>query len=111
MSHDYARGVRAATTLSDVGELCFYADADAIAPLRKGQRFPMSQCISGWAMPHELSVAVPDIEQDNRIPLEPDRPTFVRDLVMVPIRRLTDAPWAPNFALRDLPGARQLQTG
>ena len=29
---------------------CYYADEDAISPLWKGQRFPMSACISGWAM-------------------------------------------------------------
>ena len=44
------------------GELCFYADEDAIAPLWKGQRFPMSECISGWAMLAKQSVCVPDIE-------------------------------------------------
>ena len=30
--------------------LCYYADEDAISPLWKGQRFPISACISGWAM-------------------------------------------------------------
>jgi hypothetical protein len=29
---------------------CYYADEDAIAPLWKGQRFPMNICIGGWAM-------------------------------------------------------------
>ena len=69
------------------GELCFYADEDAIAPLWKGQRFPMSECISGWAMLAKQSVCVPDIEQDDRIPLDAYRPTFVRSLVMTPIGR------------------------
>jgi two-component system CheB/CheR fusion protein len=69
------------------GDLCFYADEDAIGPLWKGQRFPMSECISGWAMLHKESVAVPDIERDSRIPLDAYRPTFVRSLVMVPINR------------------------
>ena len=67
------------------GELCFYADEDAIGPLWKGQRFPMTECISGWAMLHREAVAVPDIELDPRIPLDAYRPTFVRSLVMVPI--------------------------
>src|SRR5262249_9792295 len=34
------------------GELCHYAEEDAISPLWKGQRFPMSTCISGWSMLH-----------------------------------------------------------
>jgi GAF domain-containing protein len=66
-------------------DLCFYADEDAIGPLWKGQRFPMTECISGWAMLHKEAVAVPDIEKDARIPIEAYRPTFVRSLVMVPI--------------------------
>jgi GAF domain-containing protein len=69
------------------GDFCFYADEDAMAPLWKGQRFPMSQCISGWAMLHNEPVAIPDIERDERIPLVAYRPTFVRSLVMVPIDR------------------------
>src|SRR5581483_7774517 len=69
------------------GDLCFYADEDAVAPLWKGQRFPMTECISGWAMLHRQSVSVPDIEQDPRVPLAAYRPTFVRSLVMVPIDR------------------------
>ncbi|MFC4783379.1 GAF domain-containing protein [Nocardioides sp. MAHUQ-72] len=64
---------------------CFYADEDAIAPLWKGQRFPMSECISGWAMTNGLPAVVPDIDVSARIPREAYRPTFVRSLVMVPI--------------------------
>lgn len=67
---------------------CFYADEDAIAPLWKGQRFPLSACISGWAMLNRQSVAIEDIYTDDRIPHEAYRPTFVKSLVMVPIRRV-----------------------
>jgi hypothetical protein len=67
------------------GDLCFYADEDAIAPLWKGQRFPMTSCISGWAMLNVATAIVPDIEADPRIPLAAYRPTFVRSLVMVPV--------------------------
>jgi uncharacterized BrkB/YihY/UPF0761 family membrane protein len=110
MADDYERELAAASTIARVGEivrkaarrltsadgatfvlrdgdLCFYADEDAIGPLWKGQRFPMTQCISGWAMLHKESVTVPDIERDDRIPLAAYRPTFVRSLVMVPINR------------------------
>ncbi len=68
------------------GDRCHYVDEDAIAPLWKGQRFPMSACISGWAMLHRRSVSIGDIYADPRIPHEAYRPTFVRSLVMVPIR-------------------------
>ena len=65
---------------------CFYADEDAIAPLWKGQRFPLEACISGWAMLNRRAAAIPDIYQDARIPHDAYRPTFVKSLVMTPIR-------------------------
>ncbi|MBI3736612.1 histidine kinase, partial [Candidatus Sumerlaeota bacterium] len=66
---------------------CHYADENAISPLWKGQKFPMSVCISGWAMIHREAVAIEDIYQDSRIPHDAYRPTFVKSLVMVPIRK------------------------
>lgn len=68
------------------GEECFYADEDAVSPLWKGKRFPMEQCISGWAMIHGRVAVIPDITVDERIPQDAYRPTFVRSLVMTPIR-------------------------
>jgi two-component system CheB/CheR fusion protein len=72
--------------LRDDGK-CFYADEDAIAPLWKGQRFPMSACISGWAMLHREPVVIEDIYADSRIPHDAYRRTFVKSLVMVPVRQ------------------------
>ncbi len=69
---------------------CFYADEDAISPLWKGKRFPMSVCISGWTMLNRQPVAIEDIYADSRIPADAYRPTFVQSLLMVPIR--TEAP-------------------
>lgn len=66
---------------------CHYADEDAISPLWKGQRFPLETCISGWAMLNRQPVAIPDIYLDSRIPHQAYRPTFVKSLVMVPVRR------------------------
>lgn len=68
------------------GDRCYYVDEDAIAPLWKGRRFPMSQCVSGWAMRHRTAVVIPDIHVDPRVPQDAYRTTFVRSLVMVPIR-------------------------
>lgn len=73
--------------LRDNGK-CYYADEDAIAPLWKGSRFPLEICISGWAMLNRTAAVIPDIYVDNRIPHEAYRPTFVKSLVMVPIRTL-----------------------
>lgn len=69
-------------------DLCYYADEDAISPLWKGQRFPMSACISGWAMLNRQSVIIEDIYADSRIPHDAYRPTFVKSLVMMPIRTM-----------------------
>jgi GAF domain-containing protein len=66
-------------------QMCFYADEDAMSPLWKGQRFALTDCISGWAMLNDEVAVVPDIERDDRVPIEAYRPTFVRSLVMVPI--------------------------
>lgn len=79
-------GADGATFVLRDGDKCFYADEDAIEPLWKGQRFPMSACISGWAMLNKATTVIPDIYQDDRIPTDAYRPTFVKSLVMVPIR-------------------------
>lgn len=68
------------------GLSCYYADEDAIGPLWKGKRFPLTACISGWAMLNRQSVAIEDIYEDARIPHDAYRPTFVKSLAMVPIR-------------------------
>ena len=68
------------------GDKCHYADEDAISPLWKGGRFPMSACISGWVMLNQQSVIIEDIYADPRIPADAYRPTFVKSLAMVPIR-------------------------
>ncbi|HVV48772.1 MAG TPA: GAF domain-containing sensor histidine kinase [Polyangia bacterium] len=68
------------------GEQVYYADEDAIGPLWKGRRFPARECISGWAIAHKETVVIPDIYADSRVPVEAYRPTFVKSLLMVPIR-------------------------
>lgn len=65
---------------------CFYADEDAVSPLWKGQRFPLRQCISGWSILHRQPAIVPDIRVDERVPHAAYRPTFVKSLVIVPMR-------------------------
>ncbi|MCC6552360.1 MAG: GAF domain-containing protein [Polyangiaceae bacterium] len=83
-------GADGATFVLRDGDLCYYAEENAIGPLWKGRRFPMQACISGWAMLHREAVAIEDIYEDPRIPADAYRPTFVKSLCMVPIR--TKAP-------------------
>jgi signal transduction histidine kinase len=80
-------GADGATFVLRDGPHCFYADEDAIGPLWKGSRFPLGACISGWAMLNSQHAMIPDIYKDPRIPHDAYRPTFVKSLVMVPIRK------------------------
>jgi PAS domain S-box-containing protein len=79
-------GADGATVILREDEQCYYADEDAIAPLWKGQRFPLQNCIGGWTMLHRQPVVIADIYADPRIPVAAYRPTFVQSLAMVPIR-------------------------
>ena len=79
-------GADGATFVLREGDECHYVDEDAISPLWKGQRFPVSACISGWAMQHREVAVIEDIYLDDRIPHDVYRPTFVKSLVMVPVR-------------------------
>jgi GAF domain-containing protein len=81
-------GADGATFVLRDGDQCHYAEEDAIAPLWKGRRFPMSACISGWVMLNREPAVIPDIYADARIPVAAYRPTFVKSLVMVPIRTI-----------------------
>jgi two-component system CheB/CheR fusion protein len=65
---------------------CYYAEENAIAPLWKGQRFPLTMCVSGWVMMNRRGVAIEDIHDDPRVPAEAYRATFVQSLAMVPVR-------------------------
>lgn len=80
-------GADGVTLILREGDQCRYADEDAIGPLWKGHRFPLTNCISGWVILHDEAVIVDDIYTDARIPHEAYRPTFVRSMSMAPIRR------------------------
>ena len=67
------------------GEMCHYVEEDAIGPLWKGQKFPLSVCISGWAMLNAKTAAIEDVFSDPRIPYDAYRPTFVKSLIMTPV--------------------------
>ncbi|GJD37019.1 GAF domain-containing protein [Methylobacterium aerolatum] len=67
------------------GDLCHYVAEDAIEPLWKGRRFPLDQCVSGWAILHRASAVIPDLEADLRVPREAYTNTSMRSLAMAPI--------------------------
>jgi hypothetical protein len=73
-------------------------------------------------MLHNELAVIDDIEQDDRVPIEAYRSTYVRSMVVVPIAGpngpaaatsgaiedigLGNAPWAPNFRTRFPAAAR-----
>lgn len=67
------------------GDLCHYVAEDAIEPLWRGARFPVTECISGWAMLNRSSVVIPDLESDPRVPQIAYGRTSMRSLAMVPM--------------------------
>jgi L-methionine (R)-S-oxide reductase len=67
------------------GDVCHYAAEDAIEPLWQGCRFPLTACISGWAMLHDETVVVPDIALDPRVPRPAYANKAICSLAMVPI--------------------------
>jgi GAF domain-containing protein len=89
LAHSAARRLTgadgASLVLCDDG-VCHYVDEDAIAPLFKGRSFPMEDCVSGWAIRTGEIVAIEDIYADERVPHELYRPTFVKSLLIAPIR-------------------------
>ncbi len=79
-------GSDGATFVLRDGDKCHYAEENAITPLWKGSRFPMSACISGWVMMNREPAVIEDIFADPRIPVDVYKKTFVQSLAMVPIR-------------------------
>jgi len=103
-------GADGATFVLRDDDRCHYADENAIAPLWKGQKFPMKVCISGWVMLNRKTVVIEDIYQDPRIPAEAYRPTFVKSMAMVPIRTESPIGAIGNYwASRHVPSPEQIE--
>jgi signal transduction histidine kinase len=81
-------GADGATFILRDGDKCHYIDEDAIGPLWKGRKVPMSSCIGGWTMIHRRETVIEDVYADPRVPHDTYRPTFVKSLAMVPVRKL-----------------------
>lgn len=83
-AREIANSMGVAIVLRD-GDRCHYIAEDSEVPLWAGQKFPLTACISGWAMLHQSQVVIPDIYVDERIPHEAYRPTGVHSLIMTPV--------------------------
>jgi diguanylate cyclase (GGDEF)-like protein len=78
-------GADGATLVLRDDDECLYVAEDAIEPLWKGTRLPLSACISGWAMLNGRPAAIEDVYADERVSHDAYRPTFVKSLLTVPI--------------------------
>lgn len=102
-------GADGATFVLKDKDQCYYADEDAIAPLWKGQRFPMSACVSGWVMQHKEPVLIEDIYNDDRVPIDAYKPTFVKSILMVPIHTVAPIGAIGNYwAYNHLPTSEEV---
>jgi diguanylate cyclase (GGDEF)-like protein len=81
-------GSDGATFFQREGKFGHFVDEDAIAPLWKGMRVPLDHCIEGWAMLNRQPVLSRDITADERLDPSVFEGTFVRSLIVVPIRVL-----------------------
>jgi hypothetical protein len=88
---DHARVIAAADGITVVrreGDEVVYVAEDAISPLWVGQRFAISQCISGLAIMAGEPILIPDIRNDSRVPMNAYLATFVQSMAMFPIGRI-----------------------
>lgn len=75
-----------ATFILREADKVYYVDENAIGPLWKGRKFPISGCISGIAITRREAIFIPEVEFDPRIPFDLYKETFVKSLFMVPVR-------------------------
>ena len=65
---------------------CHHVEEDAVQRLWKGHRFALSDCVEGWSILHCEPVAIDDVYADGRVPQAAYRRTFVKAMLVVPIR-------------------------
>lgn len=75
-----------ATFVVKEGNMCYYAEEDAIDALWKGCRLPIDECISGWAIVHDKVVSIEDIYVDDRILPIVYESTFIKSMLIVPVK-------------------------
>ncbi len=78
-------GAEGATFIEYSKGNCHYVEESAINPLWKGGVFPAGDCISGWVMNNREMAYVYDVAEDDRIPYELYKDTFVKSLLVLPV--------------------------
>ncbi|HEX2667178.1 MAG TPA: ATP-binding protein [Gammaproteobacteria bacterium] len=68
------------------GEFCHVVGEDSDTPLWQGQRFPLEQTASGWAMLNREIAVIEDIHTDPRVPQAFLRGSVMKSAVVAPIR-------------------------
>ncbi len=76
-----------ATFVLREGDETHYVAEDALGPLWHRQRFPLRQCVAGWAMLERRAIVVPDVLADDRSVVQGYRETFARAMAVVPVDR------------------------
>lgn len=66
-------------------DTCHYLAEDSPVPLWAGQRFPVTQSVSGWAMEHRRQVVIGDVRSDARVAQAADAASWIKSLVMTPV--------------------------
>ncbi len=87
-------GATGSTFIIKEDQQCFYAKSDTPGALWEGERFNLNGCVSGWALLNNTPVYIPDIYNDDRVPLELYRNTFIKALSIIPSGGVV-----PQFAL------------
>lgn len=81
-------GADGVTFLSKQEDAVYCVDENAIGPLWKGRYFPIDKGVGGWVMTHKEPAIIEDVYDDERVIIENYKNTFVKSMVMVPIRRM-----------------------
>lgn len=76
----------ASSIIIRVDEDCHYIDEDSEQPLWKGMRFPLNNCITGWAILNGSTAIIPDIYDDARVPAELYRHTSIQSMMVAPLK-------------------------
>lgn len=78
-------GADGITFILKENDQCHYVEEDSIEPLWKGKKFPLTGCLSGWAILNKQIAVVDDVTSDPRAPAEIYVSTFIKSLVIVPV--------------------------
>jgi diguanylate cyclase (GGDEF)-like protein len=79
-------GADGATFVLRDRDYCFYTDEETIASHWQKQPFPIQTCLGGWTMLNRQPAVIPNMDEILQFPCTAYRSTFVKSVIMVPIR-------------------------